>query len=249
MRRLTLEQAALVCEWFFPERPGPLVGPHVVTTGIGSILVDRWPDPRAALAESGGNFSLAGDPEAIEPDELRERLHGFVDAPHAWRPRLEELFPSMQRWARVILRRATATPVMEPKEYSVRRLNGSDAATVEGLSPAGHWISNTRGGPGGLATSGYAWGAFGESRLVSVACSFFVGRAFEDLGVVTETAFEGRSLATACAGRLCAEVEARGRRASWTTTPDNHASLRVAEKLGFKEVRRDRLYVIGMQTA
>lgn len=249
MRRLTPEQAAAVCERFFPERPGPLVGPHVVTTGLGSIRVDRWPDPRAALAESGGNFSLAGDPGVIEPDELRERLRGFVDAPPAWRPRLEALFPGMQHWARVILRRATATPVMVPKEYSVRRLNGSDAATVEGLSPALRWISKTWGGPDGLATSGYAWGAFGESRLVSVACSFFVGRTLEDLGVVTEPAFEGRGIATACAGRLCAEVEARGRRASWTTTPDNHASLRVAEKMGFKEVRHDWLYVIGVQTA
>ncbi|MGH2524013.1 MAG: GNAT family N-acetyltransferase, partial [Anaerolineales bacterium] len=51
---------------------------------------------------------------------------------------------------------------------------------------------------------------------------------------------------TACAGELCNDILDRGRRPSWSTSPDNLASLRVAEKLGFQLQRRDCLYVVGI---
>jgi RimJ/RimL family protein N-acetyltransferase len=53
-------------------------------------------------------------------------------------------------------------------------------------------------------------------------------------------------LSVACAGALCLDIQNRGRIPSWGTSPDNRASLRVAEKLGFSFRRRDYLYVIGI---
>jgi predicted GNAT family acetyltransferase len=91
-----------------------------------------------------------------------------------------------------------------------------------------------------------AWGAFVGERLVSVACIFFVGRQFEELGVVTEAEHRGRGLSLACAHGVCEEIRARGRRPSWTTSPDNAASKAVAERLGFSFRRRDVLYVAGI---
>ncbi len=38
-----------------PERPGPLIAQHLLATGNGSSLADRWPAPRALLVETGGN--------------------------------------------------------------------------------------------------------------------------------------------------------------------------------------------------
>jgi predicted GNAT family acetyltransferase len=64
--------------------------------------------------------------------------------------------------------------------------------------------------------------------------------------VVTERTFRGRGLVPACAGGLAGEIRARGRTPSWTTSPENLASLRVAEKLGFERIRDDVLYVVGM---
>jgi predicted GNAT family acetyltransferase len=96
-----------------------------------------------------------------------------------------------------------------------------------------------------LAASGYAWGAFRQGRLAAVACSFFVGVHYEDIGVLTLPTERGRGLSVACAGALCADIQQRGRQPSWSTSPDNTASLRVAEKLGFTVHRRDRLLVVG----
>ena len=97
-----------------------------------------------------------------------------------------------------------------------------------------------------LASSGHAWGAFTEDRLVSVACTFSVGERYEEVGVVTVPEFRGMGLSVACAGALCADIQGRGRIPSWSTSPDNTPSLRVAQKLGFELRRRSRLYVVGM---
>jgi RimJ/RimL family protein N-acetyltransferase len=37
-----------------------------------------------------------------------------------------------------------------------------------------------------------------------------------------------------------------GRIASWSTSPDNRPSRRIAEKLGFALLRHDALYAIGI---
>ena len=232
------------------------------------------PAPRALIAECAGNVTLRGDPQAVETGALRELARGFVAAPPDWLPALESAFADITRWERVILElqhergwmpaggrpqvgpAATAPPrpdgvqqadnLLPPDGVVVRRLSADDAASVAALSPHSIWVAKTWGGPAGIAASGYAWGAFAEGRLVSVACSFFVGRSHEDLAVATEPGFERCGLSTACAGALCEDVMARGRRVSWSTSPDNLASLRVAEKLGLTLLRRDWLYVIGV---
>ncbi len=81
--------------------------------------------------------------------------------------------------------------------------------------------------------------------LASVACTFYQGAGYEDIGVATEPEYRGLGLSVACATGLCDDIRARGRTPSWSTSPDNAASLRVAEKLGFVLDRRDVLYVVG----
>jgi RimJ/RimL family protein N-acetyltransferase len=128
----------------------------------------------------------------------------------------------------------------------VRRLGAGDGGSLASLGEESAWIANTWGGPDGLAAGGIGWGAFAGPRLVAVACPFFVGEAYEDLGVATEPAFRGLGLSTACAGEVARDVRRRGRVPTWTTSPDNTASLRVAAKLGFGLRRRDVLQVVGV---
>jgi RimJ/RimL family protein N-acetyltransferase len=128
----------------------------------------------------------------------------------------------------------------------VRRLGPGDAGALAGLGEETAWIADTWGGPGGLAASGTGWGAFSGRRLAAVACPFFVGAAYEDLGVATEPGFRGLGLSPACAAAVCQDVRRRGRVPSWTTSPDNTASLRVAGKLGFRLERHDRLLVVDV---
>ncbi len=231
--------------WFLPERAGPLVGLHVLQTGHGAYFADRWPDPRAILADTAGNYALHGAADALDPRELAQRIAGVVEAPDAFLPVLRSICPDLKIWDRVILALRTEPVYRAPEAVTPRRLTSDDAYHVWGLSPASTWIAKTWGGPDGLAASGFAWGAFVVDRLAAVAVTFFVGRQYEEIGVVTEPVFRGRGLSGACAGALARDIRARGRTPSWTTAPENTASFRVAEKLGFQLERHDRLYVVA----
>jgi RimJ/RimL family protein N-acetyltransferase len=249
---ITPEQTAALRDWFIPERPGPLVGIHVIQTGNGSCFADRWPDPRAVLVVTADNYSLSGEAGAVTPDELQPLIRGFVETSPPFVPILEAVFPEGKVWDRVILEKPPSshtpslTGIEQRRNLQVRSLKPADVQDLQGLSHDSAWISNTWGGAKGLASSGCAWGVFVDGRLASVACTFFCGEKYEDIGVVTEAEFRGLGLSTACAAALCGDIEARGRRPSWTTSPDNIGSLRVAEKLGFEVQRNDRLYVIGI---
>jgi RimJ/RimL family protein N-acetyltransferase len=242
--RLSRGQLAAVAHLLPPERPGPMIAQHLLGTGNGSCLADRWPGPGALATETGGNWALAGDPAAFDPAALRGRIAGFVDAPAGFEPLLAAAVRELHEWPRVVLTLEGPDRLPAPEYRSgaqVRRLGPGDAGSLAGLGEETGWIASTWGGPEGLAASGTGWGAFSGRRLVAVACPFFVGRAYEDLGVATEPGFRGLGLSTACAAAVCQDVRGRGRVPSWTTSPDNTASLRVAAKLGFRLQRHDRL--------
>ena len=229
---------AAVAALFAPERPGPLIWPHVAATGVGGCRADHPDRPRSALAElPGGNVACRGVPVAVP------EVRALVEAPPEWVPALRE-GAEVGVWDRIVaeLPDGRDPPVRRP----VRRLTAADTAMLAALDPALAWISETWDGPAGLAASGRAWAAFDDGRPVALAVSFYVGSAFEDVGVVTEPAHRGRGLSTACAAALVGDIRARGRRPSWTTSPDNAGSRAVAAGLGFVPVRDDVLYAVGV---
>jgi GNAT superfamily N-acetyltransferase len=230
--------AAAVAALFAPERPGPLIQQHIATSGVGRCRADRRRHPRTAVAElPGGNVACRGEPVAVPG------LRGLVEAPPQWRPALESVAP-VAVWDRII---AVLPDGARPRpRHAVRRLGPADVAGLEALDPSMSWISETWGGPAGLAAAGTAWGAFDDERLVSVAASFFVGTAHEDIGVVTDPGHRGRGLSTACCAALVADIRARGHRPTWTTSPDNAGSRAVAARLGFAHERDDVLYAVGV---
>lgn len=228
-----------VADWFTPEEPGPVIHAHITASGVGRCRVDRWPNPRTVLAELPDNVSCRGEPVAV-PD-----LAGFVQAPPEWLPALRRVDPGTTIWPRVIAQLPAEVEVPAPSsDLELRRLGSTDAAAVAELDPAIAWIGKSWGGPAGLAASGLAWAAFDDGRIVSVACPFFVGTRYEDIGVVTDPRFRRRGLSTSCAAALVADIRARGRVPTWTTSPDNVGSLGVAAALGFRRVREDVLYAV-----
>jgi len=235
--------------WFKPERPGPLIGMHVLNTGRGQCFVDRWPEPRAVLAVTPDNFALRGDPAAVAAETLGGLVRGFVEAEAAWVKVLRQFDPGLHKWPRVVyaLDKPVAPRLKKPKRAQMRRLEAKDTAALAGLCEESRWVSKTWGGPAGLAESGLGWGAWLDGRLAAVACVFFQGDEYEDFGVATEPAYRGLGLSTACTAALCADTFRRGRKPSWNTSLDNAASQRVAEKMGFRVVREDCLYVVGMK--
>jgi len=243
---LDSSQLAGLSHWFIPEHPGYLVGSHVLNTGNGHVWADRFPAPRALLAEVAGNYQLYGDAQAFTPVELAPVLQGFIDCPAEFEPFLRAACPDLIRWERVVYQLDCLQPIPAPAGAEVRRLGVADRGALENLSPDCDWVIKTWGGAENKARNGFAWGAFVEGRLASIACTFFAGIQYEDLGVATEPAFRGRGLSAACTQGLAGDVLLRGKRVSWNTSPDNLASIRVAGKVGFRFVRRDRLFVTGV---
>jgi hypothetical protein len=144
---ITRQQLATVRGWFLPERPGPAVAQHVILTGHGRSLADRWPDPRALVVASAGNYVLAGDPDALDPRELRDQVTGFVDAAEPFVPRLREAATELPEWPRVIF---TQERLPErrggfPPGQVVRRFDPADAAALAGLGEETGWIAGTWG--------------------------------------------------------------------------------------------------------
>jgi GNAT superfamily N-acetyltransferase len=244
---VTRSQLASLAEWLPPEKPGYLVGPHVLNTGHGRAWVDRFPNPGAMLAETAGNYQLYGQPDSLSPEALPPLLKGFIDCPPAFEALLRLACPDLVTWERVVYQLVGLLPGSNPAGAVIRRLVAADAPALAGLSSESAWVTKTWGGAAGAAASGTAWGVFVEGALASVACPFFVGAQYEDLGVATEAPYRGRGLSAACTRALCQDVLRRGKLVSWNTSTDNPASIRLAEKVGFRFVRNDRLLVTGVK--
>jgi RimJ/RimL family protein N-acetyltransferase len=233
--------------WFTPERPGYLIGSHVLNTGFGQAWADRSPNPRALLAEVAGNYQFYGEAQAFTSQEVAPLLKGFIDCPLEFEPLVRAACPDLVAWERVVYQLEDLRPISTPVGAEIRRLEAADAPAMASLSPESNWVIKTWGGVSAAAHSGMAWGAFVEGKLVSIACPFFVGIQYEDLGVATEPAYRGRGLSAACTYSLVQDVLRRGKRVSWNTSTDDMASKRVAEKVGFRFARTDRLFVIGVE--
>jgi RimJ/RimL family protein N-acetyltransferase len=173
-------------------------------------------------------------------------ITGMIEAPSSFVPLLQAAFSDLRLWQRVTFSLPGEPQFALPNEYEVRRLTAVDTPHLQSLSSASSWIAKTWGGAAGLAASEMAWGALANGRLVAAACTFFLGEQYEEIGVVTEPEHRGRGLSVACAGALCQDIRVLGRIPSWTTSPDNIASIRVAQKLGFRHERDDCLYVAGV---
>jgi RimJ/RimL family protein N-acetyltransferase len=234
------DQLARLRPVFAPERPGPMIFEHVARTGHGQVRVDRWPDPRVVVAALPGNLALRGAPDRLPPDAL-DGAAGFVEAPPDWLPALRAVDPATGVWDRRVAVLPARAVVPAP---DVRLLTPADAPAFAALDADSAWIAETWGGPAGLLAAGVARGVLVEGRVAALAVPFYVGGSHEDIGVVTEPAYRRRGLSTACAAALVADIRARGRVPTWTTSPDNTGSLAVAARLGFVHERDDVLYAL-----
>ncbi len=84
-----------------------------------------------------------------------------------------------------------------------------------------------------------------DGEIVSLAHTFAWSPLYVDIGVTTHEEFRGQGYATTAAAIVAEEVRKRGRTPVWSCGAHNEASLRIAEKLGFRETSR-RLYLIPL---
>jgi hypothetical protein len=94
-----------------------------------------------------------------------------------------------------------------------------------------------------LVAEGVVAGAVVDGRVVSLVHTYALSVGYADLGAATLEDWRGRDLASAAGALVASAVQEGGRVPVWSTGENNHASLRVAGKLGFRECGR-RVYLI-----
>jgi predicted GNAT family acetyltransferase len=82
---------------------------------------------------------------------------------------------------------------------------------------------------------GWVAGAVVDGELVARAHTSCQSATYADVAIATRELWQGQGLATAAARLVCHQVQQHGCTPIWSTTLDNHASRRVAEKLGFED--------------
>ena len=132
-------------------------------------------------------------------------------------------------------------PPARARSNAVRRLTLDDLDLFR--AAAGDFSISEFGSPRAVLTEGCAAGAVVEGRLVGLVQTSAMSERFADIGAFTAEGCRGKGYATAAAAIVCRWVRRSGRVPVWSCGEDNLASLRVALKLGFREVSR-RVYLV-----
>lgn len=225
--------------------PGPAIAvEHARRPGVARWWVDRLASPAAIAVACGGRLLLRGNARAFHAEEIAPFDGMSAVADGGFLPLLGNTFERVVPRERLVFVRTAQLPAAPvPAHTRIRRLDTADRNPLAAEQFA--WLGRTWGGAAQLAESGRAWGAFRGGRLVSVACTYFEGTAYEDITAATLPEHRGQGLASACVSALGAEVAARGRTATWTCSHDNHAARRLARTAGFRLAREYVEYKLG----
>ncbi|KAB2858097.1 MAG: GNAT family N-acetyltransferase [Anaerolineae bacterium] len=122
----------------------------------------------------------------------------------------------------------------------VRRLTLDDLPLLE-TSEVASWCGF--GGPAGLLREGFAAATLVNGQIVGLAQTYAITERHADVGIGILEPYRRRGYALAACSLVCQAVQAIGLTPVWSTGEDNHASLRLGQKLGFIETSH-RVYLI-----
>jgi RimJ/RimL family protein N-acetyltransferase len=92
---------------------------------------------------------------------------------------------------------------------------------------------------------GFGWAAVADQQIVCWCTAEYLSGDRCGIGIATVPAFERRGIATATAAQFVREALRRELTPYWECGSDNIGSVRVAEKLGFELIAKER-YWTGM---
>lgn len=246
LQSVDLPDRTALRQFFLPERPGPQTGLQALGEPRDLCLVDRWPEPRAVVVVGPSYLALVGDPEVLRPAGLRALAHrGLIDAPPSLGPVLQQAYPDLRPWPRVVFTLQGRPAPPPPAGITVRQLGADDGKLAGALLTRARWVWEHYRSPEEMAASGLAWGAYADDECVSIALPHTQGEKYEDLCVFTDPSFRGMGLSPACVEKVIEDVKRRGRVPSWTTSVDHKVSQRVAQKMGLQKDREDFVYFTG----
>jgi len=81
-----------------------------------------------------------------------------------------------------------------------------------------------------------------SDQILAEAYASAMGKTRAEIGAITKEAFRSRGYAPIACAYLIEECRRRGYQAYWSCDGDNDASIRVAQKLGFRQMRAYKIY-------
>lgn len=161
------------------------------------------------------------------------RWDGIVVAPalaHALGQRIEQRMGIPVRYEDMLFH-ILRKPVVIFRHPVVRQLTLRDALLLETATEELRWTGFES--MHSLLRDGLVAAALVEGHIVAIAHTSSRSRDYAELGVGTLEAWRNRGLASAAAALVAHKVQEAGQVPVWSTSENNTASLRVAEKLGF----------------
>ena len=224
------------------ETPETVIPIHLLRRGTCRVYLDD--DLSRLDAVVIQSESLRGEPFGLGSDhrglwELLRRIDDWevVDVSQTVAPRLgamirEETGKRVCYYGDVYHILTRPAPVLSDPAVREMTLNEHDLLEAAGVDGASF------GGLSVLLTEGVVASAMISGQIVARAQTGALTERYADIGVATDAEWRGRGFATVVASIVARRVQEAGRIPVWSCGEDNMASLRVAEKLGFKEVSR-----------
>lgn len=219
------------------DTPGPQSAAWAADSTWGDVWVDEVQSPRAAVCGVAFNYELVGrlapDSPWTAPLQALPISRGiFCRGPSEATLRAVFGARPMSRWPVFHWPPGQPPPPRRlPRGFELRRLTAGDERLFEGFEHA--WLYGCLGSAAELCRAGISWAVLHRGRMACLANVFTRGRRYGDIGVGTQSSYRQKGLALACCGGLIAELLDMGLEPSWTTQPENPASLRLARALGF----------------
>jgi GNAT superfamily N-acetyltransferase len=234
----------------------PLI--HAVVEGQqrGQVFVDDAQEPRAAVVITNFGFTYvfgaeqtaafdAGLTELLtRPERIRPTYLLWYDPPTLWQQRLAARPPDVvRRRERIRLewpatRKAAAARC--PPGFELRLLTEELLPRVErfGLQLESRFWSSAAD----LLTQGLGVLLLKGDEAVSLCYAACVAGGRAEVDVITAPEYRGQGLGTLAAQEFIEECLRRGLRPTWDCFVSNPASLKLAERLGFEQVRAYTFY-------
>jgi hypothetical protein len=125
-----------------------------------------------------------------------------------------------------------------PDGYSVRKIDEQLLERCEWRAEMEFYAGSLRS----FLKHGIGLCMMNENEIIVEAYASSLGKTRAEIGAITHETFRGRSYAPIACAFLIEECQQRGYQAYWSCDTDNIASIRVAQKLGFKQMRAYKIF-------
>ena len=205
---------------------------------LGCLPDDLFRDPLrivihgADLADYRGVFALfrAGRAVASVPPDDADALRALLSVPQAGSP--DRFASALQTVSSAIIGPAYIgyADLIPPPAHPARALGPADAPAVDALRQA---CDATEWDHGGSDSGRPCSAVFTDGQIAALAGYEVWGGTIAHLYIITHPAFRNRGFGRSAFAHLAARALSAGLLPQYRTLQSNHASIRVAEALGF----------------